>query len=240
MTYNDTFFRTQATGSKRSSIEIVPFVMNLLPVKTVLDIGCGTGTWLSTFTEEGVLEVTGVDGDYVDTSLLAIPEERFIRYDLTHSLELGTTFDLVVSLEVAEHLSEEYASAFVQTLVRHGDVILFSAAIPFQGGRHHVNEQWQGYWAKLFAEHDYIPVDCIRKPMWENENVQWWYAQNTFVYVKRSRLHELPLLEQQHLLNPQPILNMVHPKLYLMLSGDFYGKDGYQDGSILKEFTPRI
>jgi 2-polyprenyl-3-methyl-5-hydroxy-6-metoxy-1,4-benzoquinol methylase len=65
---------------------------------------------------------------------------------LIQPLDLEKEFDLVVSLEVAEHLPASAADQFVNTLVKHGKKILFSAAIPGQGGQDHLNEQWPDYW----------------------------------------------------------------------------------------------
>ena len=62
--------------------------------------------------------------------------------DLAQPLQIDRRFDLALSLEVAEHLPPECGSEFVQTLTDLSSVILFSAAIPFQGGTDHLNEQW--------------------------------------------------------------------------------------------------
>ena len=64
---------------------------------------------------------------------------------------MNRKFDLVLSLEVAEHLPSECAEAFVESLVNLGPVILFSAAIPYQGGENHVNEQWPEYWVGVLS-----------------------------------------------------------------------------------------
>src|SRR5271165_3642324 len=92
-------------------------------------------------------------------------------------LGMERQFDLAISLEVAEHLDSKYASSFVAALLKSSPVVCFSAAIPFQDGVNHVNEQWPDYWARLFASHDYLAIDCIREKIWDNEKVELWYAQ---------------------------------------------------------------
>jgi SAM-dependent methyltransferase len=174
--------------------------MELVNPKSVLDIGCGTGTWLKIFGDLGVNDYLGVDGDYVDRSLLKIPHDKFYPYDLSKKLNLGRKFDLIVSLEVAEHLPKSAADLFVDTLVTHGDVILFSAAIPGQGGQNHLNEQWQEYWKLKFQRHDFHFHDIVRPIIWSNQKVEWWYKQNIFL-VKKGIVS-----------NP-PMLNLVHPIL---------------------------
>ena len=113
---------------------MVPLVLQLLPVRSVVDVGCGDGSWLVVFRKLGVKEILGIDGEYVDPGLLQIPQDCFQAFDLAKPFSLGRVFDLAVSLEVAEHLPAECAPGFVECLTRLAPSVLFSAAIPFQGG----------------------------------------------------------------------------------------------------------
>jgi len=166
----------------------------MFPVQSVLDVGCGLGTWLTIFQESGVPEVLGLDGNNVDRSMLHIPERQFRECDLTNPFDLGKRFDLVLCLEVAEHLPESCSDEFVASLCRHSDRIVFSAAIPGQGGQHHINEQWVDYWQLRFRQMGYILADAIRPLIWNDGNVDVWYRQNIFLYVKENKI---PLLEQR-------------------------------------------
>lgn len=174
------------THNTSAAKEILPIVFSILSPKDIIDIGCGTGTWLAAAKELGVGDVLGVDGDYVDRSLLHINEELFFTHDLKEELFIGKRFDLVISLEVAEHLPSESADSYIQTLVNHGDTILFSAAIKNQGGQNHINEQNFSYWQEKFGDHGYKFYDLIRPQVWWNKNVDWWYAQNIFVVSKKD------------------------------------------------------
>ena len=149
--------------------EVVPFVISLVAPNSVLDVGCGIGTWLKIFEECGVSDYLGVDGDYVNRSLLKISETKFVAKDLRRPWSLNRKFDLLICLEVAEHLPKECAQEFVKVLVSHGEVILFSAAIPNQGGQNHLNEQWPEYWQAIFANFGYHFHDVIRPLFWSNE-----------------------------------------------------------------------
>ena len=95
--------------------------------------------------------------------MLEIADVRFLAFYLKRAIEIDREFDLVVSLEVAEHLPEECAKIFIKSLTKLGPVILFSAAIPFQGWTNHLNEQWPDYWANYFKDNGYEAIDCIRK-----------------------------------------------------------------------------
>jgi 2-polyprenyl-3-methyl-5-hydroxy-6-metoxy-1,4-benzoquinol methylase len=156
-TYTGGFFGDQQRGSRQSAKRVLPLIMEAIQPSTVIDVGCAVGTWLA------VADVRGIDGDYVDRTLLQIPQERFLPHDLTTPIHLERSFDLVLCLEVAEHLPADSALRLIDSLVSLGPVILFSAAIPYQGGTNHVNEQWPEYWARHFSAKGYVPVDCVRR-----------------------------------------------------------------------------
>lgn len=213
--YTADFFAAHRDGARRSARVIVPLVLELVSPRSVIDIGCGDGTWLAAFREYGAEDVQGIDGDYVDRDRLQIPRERFRAHDLARLLELDRTFDLAVSLEVAEHLPAEAADDFVASLARLAPVVLFSAAVPYQGGTDHVNEQWPAYWAERFARHDFLPVDCLRRRVWANPDVEWWYAQNAFLYVARGRLESDSALAREYEAAGPVALPLVHPQRFV-------------------------
>jgi hypothetical protein len=163
------------------------------PIDSAVDVGCGVGTWLHVLSEKGVSEIHGVDGDWVKTEYLVIPESCFTTHDLSRDVKLPNRFDLAVSLEVAEHLPATNAAQFVDTLTSLSDFVLFSAAIPGQGGIKHVNEQWPSYWFSLFADRGYIPLDFIRKQIWQDESIPFWYRQNVFLMVDKDRVNEVSI-----------------------------------------------
>ena len=213
--YSDQFYR-DIEDARPSARVIVPLILDLIQPKTVIDIGCGTGVWLSVFKQYGVEDVWGVDGDCVDQQMLKIPRERFTAFDLTRPFRLNRKFDLVMSIEVAEHLPAANAESFVDSLVRLGDIILFSAAIPFQGGTNHLNEQWQTYWAELFKKNGYIAIDCIRNKIWNVDvlKVKRIYAQNMLLYAREDSLEYYPTLKNEVKNTRMDMLSIVHPKLY--------------------------
>ncbi len=168
---------------------IVPFITGIFHPASVIDVGCGIGTWLKIFEKNGITDFLGVDGQHVTNSgQLLIANEKFVATDLNaiDFKRFNRRFDLAICLEVAEHLQEVYADNLVRTLCSFSDVILFSAAIPGQTGENHVNEQYPTYWAKKFLAHDFVFVDLIRPTFWNVPQVEWWYRQNAFVVVKRT------------------------------------------------------
>jgi SAM-dependent methyltransferase len=213
--YTPEFFDTIRDGSRRSAEVVVPSVLDLLKPGSVIDVGCGDGTWLSVFREMGINDVYGLDGEYVDAKQLRIPQELFKPTDLSSPFTVERKFDLAMSLEVAEHLPPASAKGFVESLSRLAPFILFSAAIPLQGGTNHLNEQWPEYWVELFRTYDCLPIDFIRGKIWSNPKVEWYYAQNTLLFARPECLgnnNELIRLYQQ---TNQQQLSLVHPKRFL-------------------------
>lgn len=182
MSYVPEFFRTQIDPSSRSAKAILPTIVRWLAPKSVLDVGCGAGHWLAQMQTLGVEDVLGVDG-YVPEQSLVIPAGLVRIHDLAQPFNVGRRFDLVMCLEVGEHLPAESAPTLVESLVRHADAILFSAAIPYQGGNGHINEQWQSWWLELFLHHGYTAVPDTRRLLWEIDVAEPYYLQNSMLYV---------------------------------------------------------
>lgn len=185
------YIHTVETHNTRAAEVIVPHIINLLHPKSVVDVGCGLGTFAYVFSRHGATDVLGIDGDWVTRELLLLEPSSFMTADLEQPLQANRKFDLAVCLEVVEHLRPEAAGTIVRSLTQLSDVVLFSAAIPMQGGQNHINEQWPAYWEKLFATQGFRFCDVLRPKFWDNENIEWWYRQNMFLVVRNGILPEL-------------------------------------------------
>ncbi|MBX9974026.1 methyltransferase domain-containing protein [Cytobacillus firmus] len=214
LVYSKEFFNKYEKESRKSAEQIVPIVMDLINPLSVVDVGCGVGNWLSVFRNNGVEEILGIDGDYVDSSQLKIPESHFYPFNLENPIKIDKKFDLVISLEVAEHLPSTCADTFVESLVNLGPIILFSAAVPNQGGVNHVNEQWPQYWVDRFKSHGYKVIDCIRYKIWDNRDVGGCYTQNTLIFIKQDVLKDYPKLLKEQIDTSHSILSIIHPVMY--------------------------
>ena len=212
--YGEDFYEGMVDANLKSARTVVPLVLKCIQPKSAVDIGCGEGLWLKAFMEAGVTDIDGFDGDYVVRNNLKIPQERFHPANLEEKIPLTRTYDMAVCLEVAEHVSDARSRLLVESLTSAAPFILFSAAIPFQGGVHHVNEQWPEYWQERFKEKGFVPVDCIRRHVWNNKDVAFFYAQNIVVYVKESELASYPKLVEEIAMGNGQVPALVHPFLY--------------------------
>lgn len=206
-----TYIHEESLHNMSSPELVVPLIIKLFSPKNAVDFGCGIGTFLKAFLNHGVEDILGLDGKWVDRQILKkyIAETQFIETDLTKPVKLNRKFDVAISLEVGEHLPEIHAKTLVQSLTDASDVVIFGAAVPFQGGQNHLNEQWPKYWASLFKEAGYIQRDLIRPALWSEESVQVWYKQNVFAYIKKDSKFAS--------LQPEPFpenFGAIHPEMY--------------------------
>ena len=191
ITYSGGFFDYISIGSRRSAAIVAPLVFRHYKAKSLADIGCGRGAWLPEWERAGVADYLGIDGSYVDRDGLLIPRDRFTTQDLTKHFDIGRRFDLVVSLEVGEHINPADTETFVDNLQTHSDAILFSAAVPGQGGSSHVNEQDYPFWRQRFGAHGYRLFDFIRPELVSRHEVEPWYRYNSLFFARGDAVERL-------------------------------------------------
>jgi len=233
--YDAAFFETLNEESERAARHVLPALFRMVRgVESLVDVGCGAGAWLAVARELGIRDSLGIDGAPEGGKLL-IPPETFRRVDLAQSLLEGDApprrFDLALCVEVAEHLPEARAESFIAELTRLADVILFSAAIPGQGGTHHVNEQWPSYWERLFAAQGFAPFDALRPLFWEEREIPVWFRQNMILYANeagRARLDFSGLT----LWPAPPVRALVHPELWREAVEELEARRRVEDPSV--------
>ena len=111
--YSEAFYKRHLEGSLNSAKEIVPLLLKLVHPSSVIDVGCGLGLWLSIFRDYGIEDICGVDGDYVNRDLLRISHDKFIAHNLNEPLRMSRKYDLVLCLEVAEHIPQDKSETFI-------------------------------------------------------------------------------------------------------------------------------
>ena len=124
--YDHQFMDYANRSSEYSAHQIAKTIQSTLRLKSALDVGCATGTWLHAWSALGVQHCHGVDGSYVKPDTLRVPQEWFTPVDLSRPLDLGRTFELVQSLEVGEHIPAEATDVFIDNIVKHSNrLVLF-------------------------------------------------------------------------------------------------------------------
>lgn len=174
---------------------------------SLLDVGCGIGTWMKAALELGVADVRGLDGILVSPESLLVPPETVAQQDFRENWNLGRRFQMAICMEVLEHLEEAEAPLLIQNLCEHSDHILFSAAAPFQDGDHHLNCQWPDYWQSHFNANGFTCDDSIRWELWNEGEIEPWYRQNMFIATKNLRAGNEPRIKAVY--HPQILSSLV-------------------------------
>ena len=189
--YDALFYKYQRDGAVRSARALLPHVISALHINSVLDVGCGAGAWLAAYDALGVSDHVGVDGDYVDRSMLLVAAAKFVPRDISIPFDLARQFDLVQCLEVGEHVPNAASATLVDNIVRHGKHVLFSAAVPGQGGEEHINEQPYGFWRALFAQRGFRLFDFLRPRMQDDNRIEPWYRHNVLFFAHDDVVEQL-------------------------------------------------
>lgn len=182
--YSSEFYSDMEISSLTSAKEIVPILLERYHPSSVVDVGCGTGPFALEFVLGEVEDVVGYEGQWMKHVDTVLDKDKYIYCDISQEFESTHEFDMCLCLEVAEHLDHSKARTLILNLTRLSTRIVFSAAIPQQGGNHHVNEQWPDYWARLFAEQGFFLEWDPRLSIWNNSRIAPCYRQNTLVFHK--------------------------------------------------------
>jgi SAM-dependent methyltransferase len=196
--YNDHYF-----NSKIFDYDYAP-IANAIKAqyapKSIIEIGCGNGDLSKLLSREGIA-VTAIDG-YSAPNFSKDNLITFYKVDLNEAFavkafftSLDRKFDVAICMEVAEHLKPEVSEQLIESLTSVSDVIIFSAAVPEQGGDGHINCRNRLFWHNLFEQNKFFLRDTIRSKIRQNPRVGRWYALNTLDY---TRVNSSPTVEDYH------------------------------------------
>jgi SAM-dependent methyltransferase len=185
--YDSDYYRIDVEGpAVRSAGTMVRTIMEDLKPTSAVDVGCGTGALLEALRNNGCT-VFGLE--YANAALRYCRERRLdvAKFDLENdSFRVARTFDIALSMEVAEHLPESVADRYVDLLTSLSSVVVLTAAPPGQTGTDHVNEQLPAYWISKFERRGFARADELTE-RWRNAwkaagDVASWYYTNLMVF----------------------------------------------------------
>ncbi|BCX19393.1 MAG: hypothetical protein KatS3mg117_3075 [Geminicoccaceae bacterium] len=216
--YSDDFFASNKDGSKVAAERVMPWLIERLEPRSVVDFGCGVAAWLETARRHGISDLLGIEGPWIDGK---VPTDLpILLRDLEQPIVLDRTFDLALCLEVAEHLPADRSAGLVQDLTRAAPRVLFSAAVPGQIGVRHINERWPSFWDRLFAEQGFECLDVVRPVFWNDSVVPCWYRQNIVLYVREDIAETTATRFGMSL--PTTLRDIVHPEIMAYYAKNYY------------------
>ncbi len=214
-TYDQDFYIAQMGGSYRSASIMLAKLASIWKPASVVDVGCGRGTWLAAWQALGAKRLVGLDGPWNSQADMAAPEIEFRSTDLNAPFRAMETFDLAMSLEVAEHCLPESSEPFVDSLSTLADTIVFGAAYTAQPGTEHINCRPHSFWCQKFIGQGYAVFDFFRPKFWGVLEVEPWYQQNTFVYCRpHSRAFSALVSAGERPMENPAFVDAVHPWLF--------------------------
>lgn len=180
----------------------------------MIDVGCGDGSWIDAFRKEG-LTCWGLDGPWspcADAIKLDMANARLAELEGM----VPDAVDFILCLEFLEHLPADAAEGWLEWMAGRSRALVLSAAVPWQGGTGHINEQWPDYWQRKLSRLGYTACDGIRPLIWNDRRVAPWYRQNVVLYFRGDpgdRVSDMSLNAWRSVIqNP---LAMVHPDVML-------------------------
>ncbi len=201
--YTSAFYKSVDNRASLAAKIALSKIISLIHPKSLLDVGCGSGAWLETAGKLGVLQLHGVDLP----ESIEIVKQRFSLNELENvdlnlqsknfesgRLALSARVDLVISLEVAEHLPPAASQEFVRSLTQCTDYVLFSAAQPGQGGTHHINERPIRFWVTEFEKNGFSCFDIVRGDLLANSEIPRFYGLNALLFVRNESAKSFELV----------------------------------------------
>lgn len=158
--YNDEFFEWHLKHARHYSIETMNWYIERFQPDSVVDFGCGIGSYLESCYFNQVPKFQGFDiGGEFAKKYTPNFLHKYIEYvDCTTPIDCGT-FECVISFETIEHIEPSGTEVFIKNLVNATDKslgrILFTGAPPEQEGCGHINCQTKEYWLEAFAKHNF-------------------------------------------------------------------------------------
>jgi len=210
--YSDTYFDKHELAARSSARQVVPFVMSVLRPTSIADVGCGSGQWTKEFILNGAQKAYAFDAFASPRWGGTANSVEFQKINLEECVADFPDVELVCWLEVAEHLSKFSCKRILHDIVERTDAILFSCAVPGQGGTGHVSERRLSDWVSDFGKVGFCCADVLRPRFWYDKRISWWYRQNTVIFVKENSVASNAILHFQ--LPTFGGVDLIHPELF--------------------------
>jgi len=188
--YSPKYFKRHLDQYKLWENDIGKSIINIFYINSVIDLGCGVGSYLEGTLQAGCTDIFGVEISFDRAKDFFVDKIKpHIQFgDATIDLNLNRTFDCVMSFEVAEHILPEETEGFINNVTSLSDkFIILTAAPPGQRGTGHINLKPKDFWinaiqSKGFIYKEQMVEHCVS--IWKNFDTPWYILRNLMVFKK--------------------------------------------------------
>ena len=159
--YNDEFFLWHLTYAREYSIKTMDWYIDAFKPSSVVDFGCGIGSYLESCYNKNIPNYKGYDigGEYAKKYTPSFLHNHIEYVDCTKPIQTPQRYDCVITFETIEHIEPSGTDTFIRNLVSATEInqgkILFTGATPDQDGCGHINSREKEEWIKEFEKHNF-------------------------------------------------------------------------------------
>lgn len=151
--YSKEYYKSINKDESAQAKALGEILIKLYRPNSVVDIGCGTGLYLSQF--KCIQYGFDISPDAFDPEVIQVERGLVDIRDLTQPMNVNIKSDLAICLEVVEHIGSENADILIENISKWSDTIVMTAAPPGQAGLNHVNCQPMSYWEEKMAKYGF-------------------------------------------------------------------------------------
>ena len=182
--FNNNFFKGHSYD--RELGEALCLFSELMEVKTIVDLGCGPGWYVKALRDAG-FSVDGFDGNPHTGFLSDIIMQDGTscnQIDLTEENVFNEKYDMVLSLEVGEHIPKKFEDVYISNLLNNcKKYLIVSWAIENQKGDGHVNCRHNKYIIDKITRAGYIEIIPIKNYLRYVAELEWF--KNTILVFQK-------------------------------------------------------
>jgi len=188
--YDNKYFKKKYKKYRQWEVKAGYHIVNMLSLDSILDMGCGVGSYLEGSILAGCDDICGIELNYhIAKRYIVKSISSHIKYgDVTKKLNLNREFDCVISFEVAEHIDPLGTDYFIKNLIKYSSkYILFTAAPKGQPGRGHINLRKRSFWIKAIEAKGVVyKKDMVKKfrEEWKLLGVPYYILRNLIIFKK--------------------------------------------------------
>lgn len=180
-TYDADFYESHTKYYEKGIPNFVSFLNENVEFESFADLGCGSGAFCAPF--QATKDVLGVDFSVGAEKFNYLDPKNYLSADLSKPLNLNRTYDLVMSLEVWEHLLPECEQGYLDNIFAlKPKTLIISCAPPGQWGRHHYTPRTGEEVVKIVSSRGYSLNQGLTEKFRTIKKLAGFYKKNTHVF----------------------------------------------------------